>query len=747
MKKQYKTKKVKAADGDQLQPFTPTNNFQSQWDVNQPPPNLPGSPSYLEPLTYTQPKKKKQWWEQPEQDPTAPMQPQQLPQPNQGLPNPSTGLSSQFKTEDYDQTGYKAPDEFSPITPGPKKSLRNTQMGINAGLALVNNLIPEQPIKSNKAPRQGQVQTAPLQYGAPLNNNQGIGQTAISKNGSTIKPYANKGLIVENDAYKMLSPSTAELGGNYHKNNGTDLSFYGNNVEAEKGEPIAINDENNLVIFGNRKPKENPLIKQEVKNLGFNPNSKYKSLVKEIGTQEGKQQKLMNKASSLLENNSPQDKWEQLSFNSGKAMLIGSNQELENLNMKKNSLGKLQEIQNAFFPDKKAKNGKTVYAVDGDTLPTIKKEDYDYLQGLYNKAQKQKKGDDVLNFQKEYHRLAPDYAKSVIQSEPLTNYGKNKKFTTSDLTSNEDSLFGKRTERYFAALNRPTDRGEIVSNPKDLKPGMVNKDLGPLQPLITDSYTPAKKEEINTFNFDSTYKKKPFEKGKYDWLNDTGEIQALTYNPQAVNYSTVQPHLDQPYNVSFQDRRNQVQSNLRASNQAIGDNPAAQATLMGQANEQLQPINADEFRTNQAIYSGVLGSNNQKLDAAAAYNASKYDTMSENAAANRFNKFATTKAALQSMGQKRLQFDQGQNELEAFNNMLPNYNINPQENNVDFSGADPRVLQSIFGNYTPSQTIQKTVSKTDSKGNNSQTTTSVPKKTKFGKDGTTMSHSRMMKLL
>jgi hypothetical protein len=35
---------------------------------------------------------------------------------------------------------------------------------------------------------------------------------------------------------------------------------------------------------------------------------------------------------------------------------------------------------------------------------------------------------DVLAFQKEYHKSAPKYAQAVIDSEPLTTYGKAQNF-------------------------------------------------------------------------------------------------------------------------------------------------------------------------------------------------------------------------------------------------------------------------------------------------------------------------------
>jgi hypothetical protein len=43
---------------------------------------------------------------------------------------------------------------------------------------------------------------------------------------------------------------------------------------------------------------------------------------------------------------------------------------------------------------------------------------------LYTTQQKTRSKADVLAFQKEYHKSVPKYAQAVIDSEPLTTYGK-----------------------------------------------------------------------------------------------------------------------------------------------------------------------------------------------------------------------------------------------------------------------------------------------------------------------------------
>lgn len=98
--------------------------------------------------------------------------------------------------------------------------------------------------------------------------------------------------------------------------------------------------------------------------------------------------------------------------------------------------------------------------------------DYDELAALYTAAQKSSQGNpnkktpETLAFQKRYHELLPDEARRIISSEKdPTNKGKTlghgEKY---DLTANEDSMFGKRTEQYWQAVKKapPAIKKELL---------------------------------------------------------------------------------------------------------------------------------------------------------------------------------------------------------------------------------------------------------------------------------------------
>lgn len=64
-------------------------------------------------------------------------------------------------------------------------------------------------------------------------------------------PKANNGLSIEGNQFTPLSEETIMLGGKSHKDGGTDISFLGKTVEAEKGEPVSIDARGNAIVWGN----------------------------------------------------------------------------------------------------------------------------------------------------------------------------------------------------------------------------------------------------------------------------------------------------------------------------------------------------------------------------------------------------------------------------------------------------------------------------------------------------------------
>lgn len=110
-------------------------------------------------------------------------------------------------------------------------------------------------------------------------------------------------------------------------------------------------------------------------------------------------------------------------------------------------------------PEEEAARLKTA-----ETAPEkyVSDEQYAELEDLYKKAQVSSQGNpnkktaETLAFQKRYHELLPNEAQRIIASEKdPTNKGKTlghgQKY---DLTANEDSMFGKRTEQYWQAVKK-----------------------------------------------------------------------------------------------------------------------------------------------------------------------------------------------------------------------------------------------------------------------------------------------------
>lgn len=209
------------------------------------------------------------------------------------------------------------------------------------------------------------------------------------------KMTAKSGIQIEGNQYSQLSPSILQVEGNYHKDGGTDLSFGGKTIEAEKGEPISMDKDGNLTIFGNL---NNPLT-----------GNKYKKDAQMLAKKENKARKIFDDGLELINNNDPKGKWSSYAFNSGKAMLHGGKGKLDEITKAKEHLGDLQNahLQLIGEEDHTAANGKKMYP-DGGTLDnkykTLKENTFKRLQELYpgKNIELKEQGARDINSQKSY---------------------------------------------------------------------------------------------------------------------------------------------------------------------------------------------------------------------------------------------------------------------------------------------------------------------------------------------------------
>ena len=314
-------------------------------------------------------------------------------------------------------------------------------------------------------------------------------------------------------------------------------------------------------------------------------------------------------------------------------------------------------------------------------FPQLAASDYRYLQDLYSKAQKAGKGPDVLKFQKEYNRLAPEYAKSVIGNDPLTAYGKKMGYDVKDLRSNEDSLFGQRTMDYMSAIK-----------PAEVKPlaAKTIKGLGtPTLPTLTrpanlpaagaPAAAPTRDYWGDAMNIAQSLTPliRPTNQEPFDPSQLSGELFALSQNQlEPVPVQLFTPQLGTPYDISLQDKLNANQADFNAMQRQTGYNPEALAALAAQKYAANSQVLGEQFRLNQAEKAQVYGENRNLLNQAQLQNIGALDVQAQRQAQARSNTKQQAQVALNSISDKIAKNKLENRTLGVYENLY-NYRFGP----------------------------------------------------------------------
>jgi hypothetical protein len=467
------------------------------------------------------------------------------------------------------------------------------------------------------------------------------------ENGGGIKSYGLGGELethwgggAETMSYNPYLPGSGEtvmFRGKSHEEyspngeTGIGVTYGGNPVEVERGEPMVELEEGGTVdpqtgevqksgvVFGNLK-----IPNQYIDMLGDKnaKGKKFKNYVADLSRTEEKQNKLIEKTTKDLNDFTPLTSFDKLKMSSLEANMMGANMKLKSLADKKINAASLQNAindtaeENGLVADSLAKGKIQIdkeamkqQAKYGGNFPKaqggekLSKKDYDYLIDLYEQADKQKRGPIVEKFQREFSRLAPEKAKSVLAQFPVTNYGKSKGLKKDDVTSNFDQIFGKRTEAYRAALREP----EVDIMPLTPK-GFTNQEIK-TEPIINTQTNTAEVEEkpfnnnwMSILNAAIPYLR-PTDQESLDMEQLYPEYYAMSSNQlEPVPAQGYQPELGVPYDISLQDQLNANQSDYRAMQRMTGYNPAAQANLNAQKYQANQQVLGNQFRANQEIF-------------------------------------------------------------------------------------------------------------------------------------------------
>jgi hypothetical protein len=304
-------------------------------------------------------------------------------------------------------------------------------------------------------------------------------------------------------------------------------------------------------------------------------------------------------------------------------------------------------------------------------LPTVDEDKYAIIKELYAKAEKTKKGTDVKKFQQEYHKLFPEYAKAVIGKEPLTAYAKKNKYKLDDLRGNEDSIFGKRTKQYMAALDNAakTTKTKIPLPPRTVIPPSETP-IDPVVPPGTSPTPPKQKFPWEVVVNEGLNYLRPFTKNPFDYRQTLGEQYALANNQlEPVQAQLYNPMLDTPYDVSFQDQLNANQSDFNAMLRQANGNPEAMAALAAQKYGANSSVLANQFRVNQANKAAIYSKNRDIMNDAQLKNLAILDNQYERQSKAKSNTKAQAITALNSISAKMLQNELATKQLNTYENL------------------------------------------------------------------------------
>lgn len=183
-------------------------------------------------------------------------------------------------------------------------------------------------------------------------------------------------------------------------------------------------------------------------------------------------------------------------------------------------------------------------------------------------------------------------------------------------------------------------------------------------------------------------------------VNILPEIYALATNQvDPVQMQRYNPTLQQSYNVSFQDQINQNNSTFRALQQRGSGNPAAMATMAGQLYSANNAVQANQFRTNQALSAEVYNANRQTLNEAQRFNLGLQDQQYVRQEQARSNTRSQELEAFSSIADKTLQHTRDMNRLKTYENLY-DYRYSP-EYVAEYAGPDAQFNVPNIGGYNP----------------------------------------------
>ena len=350
---------------------------------------------------------------------------------------------------------------------------------------------------------------------------------------------------------------------------GTTAATKHANAEIQRNEPTFVDDEGQAQVLGARK------INDIYAGLIGDPNSKgrtFQSYGRKLSDRENLLNKQLQKGIELANNAKSK-----LDTSTAQAIVDGVNKSLENIAKYKETAADVQYVANHITDthnldtdafDKgvikplKGKKGITIKAVDGITsTPKYMMKDLPA-----------------------YNNPSDEYIKKIGQPEFLNN------ILEHAIGNDNIRPYVSPDSNYVAPTevkSKPLQYGQHDDTPvKADKPNPWLTALGSVMPYFRPGYNMLRPD-----------------------LSAEYLAQSMNQQEPVAGFQKYQPQMIMPYNVSLNDQMASIDSQARAAIRAAGANPAAQAAIMAQANEQKNKIGGEQFRMNQAQQMGAYNQN------------------------------------------------------------------------------------------------------------------------------------------
>ena len=453
----------------------------------------------------------------------------------------------------------------------------------------------------------------------------------------------------------------------------TDYAEFGSrdadaDVEVERGEPATEmvdgeTGEKNMVVFGNLKIP-NMFLDQigDVKAKG----KKFKNYVADLGKDEAKQNKIIEKATDKLDNLDVYTPFDKLKMDSLQATIMGANMKLKESALKKSNAAAVQNAIN----DTAAEHG-----IDADHLAKGKiKIDKEAMK------QQAKYGKELLKAQTgvKYPVYDGDGKISYYVDEKGNRIGGGSTATKKSTTSSKKNSPKPDSDEWYAKVRKSPAPEPVVSpdgsktftNPDGSyyvidKGNTVRKQYSKSGVLKSTENLKFKKDVIggsdsrvkapvpytdptsdSTSATTSTKTTKPNKWSKwvgvanqaleylrpsdqedFDYSQVYPEMMALSMNQlEPVQAQLYRPELGTPYDISLQDQMNANQADFNAIQRQSGYAPEALATLAAQKYAANSKVLGEQFRLNQAEKARVYEGNRNILNDAKLKNLGILDT-------------------------------------------------------------------------------------------------------------------------